>query len=341
MNPTRWIAAAAAGLAIAFGTPAMAGATLDGVKSRGVLACGVNVGVAGFSLPDSQGVWRGMDADLCRAVAAAVLGDPNKVRFVPLTAVQRFTALQSGEIDVLIRQTTLSMTRDTTLGLRLTIANLYDGHGFMVRRDANITNPREMDGMTICLSPGTTNELVTTDWFRANNLRFTPVLQERMQDNATSLQAGRCDAIGTDATQLAALRSQFTRPQDYVILPERFSKEPYGPVVRRDDQEWFDVIRWTISALINAEELGITSQNAEELRRTSTNPEIRRLLGTDPLLGNALKLDPAWAYNAIRAVGNYGELFERTLGPNTPIGLERGMNRLWTNGGLMYSWPMR
>jgi len=340
MTMRRHLVAAALVLGLSAGT-AQAGQTLDAVKQRGTLHCGVNVGVAGFSLPDSQGVWRGMDADLCRGVAAALFGDPNKVRFVPLTAVQRFTALQSGEIDVLIRQTTLTMTRDTTLGLRMTIVNLYDGHGFMVRRDANVTDLKGMDGMTICLSPGTTNELVTTDVFRANNLRFTPLLQERMQDNATALQAGRCDAIGTDATQLAALRSQFQRPGDFVILPDRYSKEPYGPVVRRDDQEWFDVIRWTVSALIQAEELGVTSQNAEELRRTSQNPEIRRLLGTDPLLGDALKLDPAWAYNAIRAIGNYGELFERNLGPNTPIGLERGLNRLWTQGGLMYSWPMR
>ncbi|MBK1659107.1 amino acid ABC transporter substrate-binding protein [Paracraurococcus ruber] len=321
--------------------PARAGQTLDTVKARGTLNCGVNVGVAGFSLPDSQGTWRGMDADLCRAVAAALYGDPAKVRFVPLTAVQRFTALQSGEIDVLIRQTTLTMTRDTTLGLRMVTVNLYDGHGFMVRKDAGVTEPKGMDGMTICLSPGTTNELVTTDWFRANTLRFTPLLQERMQDNAQALQAGRCDAIGTDATQLAALRSQFTRPGDFVILPQRFSKEPYGPVVRRDDQEWFDVVRWTVSALIQAEELGITSGNAEEQRRASQNPEVRRLLGADPVLGQALKLDPAWAFNAIRAIGNYGELFERHLGPKTPIGLERGLNRLWTEGGLMYSWPMR
>jgi general L-amino acid transport system substrate-binding protein len=282
-----------------------------------------------------------MDADLCRAVAAAMFGDPGKVRFVPLTAVQRFTALQSGEIDVLIRQTTLTMTRDTTLGLRLTTVNLYDGHGFMVRKDANVSDLKGMDGMTVCLSPGTTNELVTADVFRAAGLRFTPLLQERMQDSATALQAGRCDAIGTDATQLAALRSQFQAPRDFVILPQRFSKEPYGPVVRRDDQEWFDVIRWTVTALIAAEELGVTAANAEQMRRTSQDPEVRRLLGADPLLGNALKLDPAWAYNAIRAVGNYGELFERHLGPNTPIGLERGLNRLWTDGGLMYAWPMR
>lgn len=340
MRLLRRLAAGLLGLGLAAG-PAAAGQTFDTIRSRGTLNCGVNVGVAGFSLPDSQGAWRGMDADLCRGLAAAMLGDAAKVRFVPLTAVQRFTALQSGEIDVLIRQTTLTMTRDTTLGLRMVIVNLYDGHGFMVRKDAKVTEPKEMDGMTICLSPGTTNELVTTDWFRANALRFTPLLQERMQDNAQALQAGRCDAIGTDATQLAALRSQFTQPGDFVILPQRFSKEPYGPVVRRDDQEWFDVVRWTISALIQAEELGVTSQTAEEQRRSSPNPEIRRLLGADPVLGQALKLDPAWAYNAIRAIGNYGELFERNLGPRTPIGLERGMNRLWTDGGLMYSWPMR
>ncbi|HEY4254015.1 MAG TPA: amino acid ABC transporter substrate-binding protein [Roseomonas sp.] len=335
------IAALAAIGVMGAASAAQAGATLDGVKQRGVLACGVNVGVAGFSLPDSQGIWRGMDTDLCRAIAAAVLGDPSKVRFVPLTSIQRFTALQSGEIDVLIRQTTLSMTRDTNLGLRLTTVNLYDGHGFMVRRDSGATNLAGMDGMTICLSPGTTNEVVTADYFRAHNLRFTPLLQERMADNATALQAGRCDAIGTDATQLAALRSQFTTPGDYVILPERISKEPYGPVVRRDDQEWFDVIRWTINALIQAEELGVTSANAEEQRRTATNPDIRRLLGADPVLGETMKLDAAWAYNAIRAVGNYGELYNRTIGPDTPIGLPRGANDLWTRGGLMYAWPMR
>lgn len=331
---------AAAALALLSAVPAHAGATLDGVKQRGVLACGVNVGVAGFSLPDSQGIWRGMDADLCRAVAAAVLGDPAKVRFVPLTAVQRFTALQSGEIDVLIRQTTLTMTRDTNLGLRMVAVNLYDGHGFMVRRDANVSDLRGMDGMTICLSPGTTNELVTTDAFRAANLQFKPVLQERMQDNANALQAGRCDSIGTDATQLAALRSQFPRPQDYVILEQRFSKEPYGPVVRRDDQEWFDVIRWVLFGLIEAEELGVTSQNAEQ-QKASPNPAVRRLLGVVPDLVAGMKLQPTWLYDAIRAVGNYGEIYERNLGPNTAIALPRGINNLWTQGGLIYSWPLR
>lgn len=333
-----WLGAAA-GLALT-ASAALAGPTLDGVKSRGVLACGVNVGVAGFSLPDSRGVWQGMDADLCRGVAAAVLGDPSKVRFVPLTAVQRFPALQSGEIDVLIRQTTLSMTRDTSLGMRLTAVNLYDGHGFIVRKDANIRDLRGLAGATICLSPGTTNEVVTADWFRSNNLQFTPLLIERMQDAATALQAGRCDSIGTDATQLAALRSQFQQPANWVILPERISKEPYGPVVRRDDQEWFDVVRWTVFGLIQAEELGVTSHNLDQML-ASPNPDIRRLLGVEPLLGQALHLDPRWLYNAIKAIGNYGELFERTIGPHTPIGLDRGMNRLWTQGGLMYAWPMR
>ena len=332
---------AAAMAALLCATGAEAGQTLEGVKQRGVLACGVNVGIAGFSLPDSQGVWRGMDADLCRAVAAAVLGDPGKVRFVPLTAVQRFTALQSGEIDVLIRQTTLTMSRDTGLGMRMVGVNLYDGHGFMVRRDANVRELRDMDGMTICLSPGTTNELVTTDAFRAAGVRFTPVLQERMQDNAQALQAGRCDAIGTDATQLAALRSQFSRPGDYVILEQRFSKEPYGPVVRRDDQEWFDVVRWVLFGLIEAEELGVTGANAEAMRATSQNPAVRRLLGAVPDLAQAAKLQPSWMFDVLRAVGNYGELYERNLGPNTPIGLPRGINALWTAGGLMYAWPLR
>jgi general L-amino acid transport system substrate-binding protein len=337
----RRVLAAAAAVFLCWNTTAHAGATLDGVKQRGVLTCGVNVGIAGFSIPDSQGIWRGMDADLCRAVAAAVLGDANKVRFVPLTAVERFTALQSGEIDVLIRQTTLTMTRDTNLGMRMVGVNLYDGHGFMVRRDAGVTDIRGMDGMTICLSPGTTNELVTQDAFRAAGLRFTPVLQERMQDNAQALLAGRCDAIGTDATQLAALRSQFSRPNDYVILEQRFSKEPYGPVVRRDDQEWFDVVRWVLFGLIEAEELGVTSQNAEQMRASSPNPAVRRLLGAVPDLGQAVKLQPSWMYDAIRAIGNYGELYDRNIGPDTPIGLPRGVNDLWTRGGLMYAWPMR
>jgi general L-amino acid transport system substrate-binding protein len=341
MRITNWLGAAAVVLVNAVAWPAMSGPTLDGVRSRGQLACGVNVGIAGFSIPDSQGIWRGFDADLCRAVAAAVLGDAGKVRFVPLTGPQRFVATQSGEVDVLIRQTTFTLTRDSNLGLRMTAPYLYDGHAFMVRRDANVTEPRQMDGMTICMPPGTTNELITSDLFRSLGASFTPLLIERSPDSGAALEAGRCDAIGNDATALAALRAQFKSPQDYEILAGRYSKEPYGPVVRRDDQEWFEVVRWTVMALIQAEELGITSTNAEELRRTSPNPEIRRLLGADPLLGESLKIDTAWAYNAIRAVGNYGEIFGRSLGPDAPLGLARGANDLWTRGGLLYAWPLR
>ena len=336
----RAMAAAAAAL-LHWGSPAEAGQTLDGVRQRGILACGVSTGIAGFSLPDSQGIWRGMDAELCRAAAAAVLGDPAKVRFAPLNAVQRFTALQSGEIDVLIRQTTLTMMRDTSLGMRMVGVYVYDGHGFMVRRDANVRELREMDGMTICLSSGTTNELVTSDAFRAAGVRFTPVLHERFWEAIEAFQSGRCDAIGTDATGLAAMRSQFSRPNDYVILEQRFSKEPSGPVVRRDDPEWFDVVRWVLFGLVEAEELGVTSQNAERLRATSQAPAVRRLLGAVPDLGQAIKLQPSWMYDAIRAVGNYGEIYDRNLGPSTPLGLPRGANDLWTRGGLMYSWPMR
>jgi general L-amino acid transport system substrate-binding protein len=315
--------------------------TLSDVKAKGFVQCGVNPALQGFSAPDDKGDFKGLDADFCRAVAAAVFGDATKVKFTPLTAVQRFTALQSGEIDVLIRQTTLTMSRDTSLGLRMVTVNLYDGHGFMVRRDANVTEPKGMDGMTICLSPGTTNELVTADWFRTNNLRFTPLLQERMQDNATSLQAGRCDAIGTDATQLAALRSQFQQPGNFVILPERFSKEPYGAYIRRDDQQWFDVVRWYTTALIEAEEQGVTQANAEQMRRTSPSPNTRRLLGVTPELGEALRLDRAWAYNVVRAVGNYGEVYDRHLGKDSAVQLPRGLNELWSRGGLMIAPPMR
>ncbi|MGC4023912.1 MAG: amino acid ABC transporter substrate-binding protein [Mesorhizobium sp.] len=320
---------------------AQAGETLNQVRARGSLICGVNTGFPGFAVPDAQGEWRGFDTDLCRGLATILFNDPTKVRFVPLTTVTRFTALQSGEIDVLIRQTTLTLTRDTNLGLRVTHPYFYDGHGFMVRRDANITDPKQMDGMTICLVPSSTGETSTADWFRANGLQFTPLLIEKSQDFSAAFQAGRCDALGNDATALASQRTRFAQPENYVILDQRFSKEPYGPVVRRNDQEWFEIVRWMVMAVIQAEELGITQANAEEMRKTSQNAEVQRLLGVDPILGEALKLDPDWAYNMIRAIGNYGELFERNLGPKTPVGLSRGVNSLWTDGGLMYSWPMR
>jgi len=278
---------------------------------------------------------------MCRGLAAAIFNDVSKVRFVPLSSSTRFTALGSGEIDVLFRTSTETMLRDTTLGLRFATTYFYDGHGFMVRKSLNVTRVRDMGGAAICLVQGTTNEQVTADYFRSVNVEFRPVVFERTDQAQAALQAGRCDAFGTDASQLAAVRSTMQTPADWTILPERFSKEPYGAYLRRGDDEWFDVVRWYTTALIEAEEQGVTQANAEEMRRTSTNANTRRLLGATPELGQALKLDPAWAYNAIRAIGNYGELYERTMGENTPVSLPRGPNNLWTNGGLMYALPMR
>ncbi|MFC3125499.1 amino acid ABC transporter substrate-binding protein [Pseudoroseomonas globiformis] len=321
--------------------PAWAGATLDTVRNRGMLICGVNTGVAGFSQPDSQGIWRGLDADICRAIAAVVVGDAAKVRFVPLSGQQRFPALQSGEIDVLVRQTTATMGRDTSIGLRSVGINFYDGQGFMVRKDAGISRAAELDGATVCVQQGSTTEGNLADWYRAVNVRITPVLFERIDQVATAFSSGRCDALTTDASQIAAVRATFPNPGDFVVLPDRISKEPLGPMVRRDDQEWFDAIRWTLNALIEAEELSITAANAEARRATDSAPSVRRLLGVDPVLSQPLKLSPNWAYDAIRAVGNYGEVFERNVGKDTPLGMERGPNALWTAGGLMYAWPLR
>ncbi|WP_424810935.1 amino acid ABC transporter substrate-binding protein [Roseococcus sp. YIM B11640] len=334
-------AALVAAFAVTFGAGAQAGPTLDQIRARGAVNCGIGTGVAGFSLPDSRGVWQGLDVDLCRGLAVAIFNDISKVRFIPLSSSTRFTALGSGEVDVLFRTSTQTMLRDTTLGLRHATTYFYDGHGFMVRKSLGVQRVRDMAGAAICLVQGTTNEQVTADYFRSVNVQFRPVVFERTDQAQAALQAGRCDAFGTDASQLAAVRSTMQTPADWEILPERFSKEPYGAYIRRGDDEWFDVVRWYTTALIEAEEQGVTQANAEEMRRTSTNANTRRLLGATPELGQSLKLDPAWAYNAIRAIGNYGELYERTMGERTPVGLPRGPNNLWTNGGLMYALPMR
>ncbi len=315
--------------------------TLDAIRARGSLNCGINTGVAGFALPDSRGVWQGLDIDLCRGLAAAIFNDPAKVRFIPLSSSTRFTALGSGEVDVLFRTSTQTMLRDTTLGLRHVTTYFFDGHGFMVRANSGVTRVRDMGGATICLIQGTTNEQVTADYFRSVNVQFQPVVFERTDQAAAALAAGRCDSFGTDASQLAGVRSSMPSPRDWTILPERFSKEPYGAYVRRGDDNWFDIVRWFTTAIIEAEEQGVTSANAEEQRRTAVNPNTRRLLGVTPELGQSLKLDPAWAYNAIRAIGNYGELYERTMGENTPVALPRGPNRLHSDGGLLYALPMR
>ncbi len=320
---------------------AQAQATLDAVRARGALACGVNSSAPGFTVLDAQGRYRGMVADLCRGLAAAIFGNPDRVRFVPLTFATRFTALSSGEVDVLMLTSTQTVLRDSTLGLRFTSTYFYDGHGFMTRRANNATRVRDLAGATICLQQGTTNEQITTEYFRAQGLTFQPVLFAEQEQVVQALATGRCDATGFDASGLASTRSALPNPQEWVILDERFSKEPYSPVIRRGDENWHDIVRWFVHALVQAEESGITAANAEEQRRTSTDANTRRLLGAVPEVGQALRLDPAWALNAVRAIGNYGELYDRHFGPGTPIAMPRSQNNLWTNGGLLYAPPFR
>jgi len=314
------------------------GSTFDAVKARGQLVCGVNSGLAGFAAPDSQGNWRGIDVDVCRAVAAAMFGDATKVRYVPLTAQQRFTALQSGEVDMLARNTTWTFQRDVQLGLDFAGVNFYDGQGFMVRRSLNLRSAKELDGATVCVQPGTTTELNLTDWARANNVRFTPVVIERIEEVNAAYFSGRCDALTTDASGLAAVRaSRAGEANQHVILPDIISKEPLGPVVRHGDNRWADVVRWSLNVMIEGEELGLTSANIDQ-RSSDRNPAIQRFVGATGDFGRMLGVDNRWAYNIIKQVGNYGESYERNI---TPIGLPRGINQLWTKGGLMYSPPLR
>ncbi len=328
------------GIGTGMGTAA-AGPSFDAVKARGSVICGVNQGVAGFSAPDSRGEYRGLDADFCRALAAAVFGDPTKVRFVATSSQNRFTMLQSGEIDVLARNATQTLVRDTALGLNMAGVNFYDGQGFLVRRSSGVTAARQLDGATVCIQPGTTSELNITDYFRANNMRFTPVLIERPDEFVAAYAAGRCDAMTQDASQLASYRATaLQNPQDHVLLLERISKEPLGPMVRHGDDQWFDVVKWVLTGLIEAEEQGITQANVEA-RLRDPNPGVQRMLGVTAGFGRALGLDERWLFNAIKAVGNYGESFERHLGAGSPIGLQRGLNDLWTRGGLMYALPLR
>lgn len=316
-------------------------ATLDQVKARGQLICGVNTGVAGFSAPDNQGVYSGLDIDYCRSLAAAVLGDPAKVKFVATTYSTRFVLLQSGEIDVLARNVTITMSRESSLGLLGVGVNFYDGQGFMVGKKANLTSAKQLDGATVCVLPGSTTELNLGDFARRNNLKIQPVILDSMDTMVHAYQSGRCDAMTTDASQLAAVRvSAMSDPSAHVILPERVSKEPLGPMVRRGDEQWATVAKYVLVAQIAGEELGVTRANIDE-KKTSTDPDIRRLLGVEPGLGKALGLDEAWAERALRAVGNYGESFDRNLGKGSPIGLERGLNDQWTKGGLMYALPLR
>ncbi len=318
-----------------------AGPSFDAVKARGSLICGVNSGVAGFSAPDARGVYQGLDADFCRAIAAAVFGDASKVRFVPTTYQTRFVALQSGEIDVLARNVTQTLLRDTSAGFNMAGVNFYDGQGFMVPKRANIAAARQLEGATICVLPGSTSELNLADWARRNSIRIQPVVLSSMDEMTAAYQSGRCDAMTSDASQLAALRvSALREPDAHLILPERISKEPLGPMVRHGDDQWLDVVAWVLRLMIEAEEIGLTRENVDQMR-SSQDPNIQRILGVTPGFGRALGLEENWAYNVLKQVGNYGEVFDRTLGRGSPIGLERGLNDLWTRGGLMYALPLR
>ncbi|MEM1373198.1 MAG: amino acid ABC transporter substrate-binding protein [Pseudomonadota bacterium] len=316
-------------------------ATLDDVKARGVLNCGVTTGVPGFAEPDSDGVWQGFDVAVCRAVAAAVLEDPTAVEFVPTTGKTRFTALAAGEIDMLARNTTWTFSRDVDLKFEFTGVNYYDGQGFMVPADLGVASAADLDGATVCIQTGTTTELNLADFFRSNGISYEPVPIETGSEAVQLFLAGSCDVYTTDRSALAAQRANFPAPDDYVVLPEVVSKEPLGPLVRHGDNEWGDIVRWTLNALITAEELGVTSENIGELSGGTNNPEVNRLLGSEGTLGEMLGLDAEWAKRAIMAGGNYGEIFDGNIGEATNIGLARGLNAQWTDGGLLYSPPFR
>lgn len=329
-------------LVLAAASPGQAGPTLDAVKKRGVVVCAVNTGLAGFAMPDRQGNYQGLDADTCRAIAAATLGDATKVKFVPATAQQRFTLLQTGEVDVLTRNTTWTLLRDTENGFNFAPVTYYDGQGFMVTKKSGIKSAKELDGATICVQPGTTTELNLADYFRANHMTFKPLVIEKLDEVENAYFSGRCDAYTTDRSGLAATRAgKAPNPGDHVILPEVISKEPLAPAVRHGDDEWFDIVKWTVFAMIGAEEKGVTQANVDAMLK-SDDPEVKRMLGATGGMGKALHLDDKWAYNVIKQVGNYGEVFERNVGKGSPLKLERGLNALWTGeGGLMYAIPFR
>ena len=334
--------AIAAAVSAVFAAPAQAGKTLDAIKARGQVVCGVNTGLAGFSAADSQGKWSGLDVDICRAIAAATLGDPEKVKWVPLTAQQRFTALQSGEVDILSRNTTWTLTRDASLGLNFTAVTYYDGQGFMVPAKLNLKSAKQLKGATVCVQSGTTTETNLTDFSRANKLDLKPVVFEKLEAVNGAYFSGRCAAYTTDASGLASIRTKEAKdPKEHVILPDLISKEPLGPAVRRGDDEWFAIVKWTIYGLIEAEEYGLNQANAEQMQKTSQDPVVMRILGSSEDTGKLLGLDKDWMVRALKATGNYGEIFERNVGPKTALNLPRGVNAQWNDGGLMYAPPVR
>jgi general L-amino acid transport system substrate-binding protein len=311
--------------------------TLDAVRRKDFVQCGVTTGVAGFSSPDAQGEWRGLDVDVCRAIAAAVLGDAKKVRFTPLSAAQRFTALQTGEVDVLSRVTTITFQRDIQLGIEFPAINWYDGGTFLVRKASNVKSVNDLNGATICVQPGTTNEVDVADYFRKHRLTFTPVVIERIEESANAYFSGRCDALSNDQTALAAVRGRAPRPSDHVVLPELISRGPYGPGVMPNDLRWMEIVRWSVYVMVNAEELGLTSTTIDRALE-SDDPDVRRFVGKSDGFGPMLGLDAEWAYRIVKQVGNYAESVERNI---TPLGIGRGVNRLWKDGGVMYVPPLR
>jgi general L-amino acid transport system substrate-binding protein len=329
--------------AVLVAVPSVAGAqqkTLDAVKQRGQLSCGVHTGLAGFGAADDKGVWSGLDVDYCKAVAIAVLGDSNKVRFVPTTPKERFAALQSREVDLLARSTTWTLSRDSSLGFSFAGVNYYDGQGFMVKKSANVKRAKELGGATVCVQTGTTTELNLADFFRTNNIQYKPVVFEKVDEAVRAYATDRCDAYTTDASGLYSVRLQLAKPDEHMVLPDIISKEPLGPLVRQDDFQWFTIVKWVHFALLNAEELGVTRANVDRMR-DSANPDIKRLLGKEGDFGKGLGLDNDWAYRIVKQLGNYGEIFERNVGSGSRLKIDRGLNKLWTQGGIQYAPPIR
>ncbi|HET7851041.1 MAG TPA: amino acid ABC transporter substrate-binding protein [Pseudolabrys sp.] len=330
------IAAAVMGLAAS----SVSAQTLNAVKSRGMLNCGANGTLAGFGLPDAQGKWTGLDVDVCRAIAAAIFNDATKVKFVPLSAKDRFTALQSGEVDVLVRNTTWTSSRDTSLGLNFTGVDYYDGQGFMVRKALKVNSALELGDASVCVQQGTTTELNLADYFRGHNMKLKTVTFATANEAVKAYDSGRCDAYTTDASGLYAERLRLANPDDHIVLPEIISKEPLGPAVRHGDDQWFDVVKWVLFAMVNAEELNITSKNIDEMVK-STNPAIKRFVGTEGNYGEQLGLTKDWAVRIVKLVGNYGEVFDRNVGAGSPLKIDRGLNKLWNKGGIQYAPPIR
>ena len=346
MHKTMMAAASLVALALAdtLANTADAGPILDATKARGTLSCGVGTGTAGYYMPDKEGKWRGLAVDVCRAVSAALFGDADKVKYVPLTSAQRFTAIQSGEVDMLVGNATWTLTRDTSLGLDFTGVHYYDGQSFLVPKKLGVKSAKELDGATVCVAPGTTTELNLADYFRANKMTFKPVVIEKIDEVRAAFFSGRCDVYTTDASSLAATRAANVPPprtfDDFIILPEIISKEPLGPVVRHGDNQFADIVRWSLFAMLEAEEYGITSKNVDEMLK-SENPSIKRILGVTPGMGKALGVDEKWVYNIVKQVGNYGESFDRNVGPGSALKIDRGLNKLWSQGGLQYAPPIR